>query len=219
MALIISCLGKKGGCFKSTLTRLIACEYAANEWAVKIADFDTGSHTCADWHKERLKKGIKPEVDLETFNNIDKVKKQVDHYDLIAIDGTPYGTETSKSISRFSDLAIIPTSTAKDTLNPQIEIAHLMVEDGIEPDKIVFVMCGIMSEPQELSSRAYIIRAGYEVLAGSIPHKQHFENLHAQGKALTETHINSLKERTNAVAQSIIDKAAALTQRKKQGVA
>lgn len=214
MALIISCLGKKGGCFKSTLTRLIACEYAANEWAVKIADFDTGSHTCADWHKERLKKGIKPEIDLETFNNINKVKKQVDHYDLIAIDGTPYGTEISKAISRFSDLAIISTSTAKDTLNPQIEIAHLMVKDGIEPNRIAFVMCGIMSEPQELSSRAYIVRAGYEVLVGSIPHKQHFENLQEQGKALTETYVSSLKERADEVAQSIMDKAASLTKEK-----
>jgi chromosome partitioning protein len=42
MAVIIAMVSQKGGIGKSTLSRLIAREYANAGWSVKIADLDVG---------------------------------------------------------------------------------------------------------------------------------------------------------------------------------
>ena len=48
----ISLVSQKGGVGKSTLARMIACEYAAGGWDVHIADFDTRQGSCTEWKKE-----------------------------------------------------------------------------------------------------------------------------------------------------------------------
>ena len=62
MALVIGVVSQKGGVGKSTLARLIACNYAASEWMVKIADMDLAQGTCTSWNRRRLQNEIEPKV-------------------------------------------------------------------------------------------------------------------------------------------------------------
>ena len=49
MAALVGLVSQKGGVGKSTLARLVAREYAAAGWQVKIADLDISQGTSTDW--------------------------------------------------------------------------------------------------------------------------------------------------------------------------
>ena len=65
-------VGQKGGIGKSTLARLLAREYAASGWNVKIADLDPGQGTSFNWNNRRLHSMF----ELEVSNNLMKVHSQ-----------------------------------------------------------------------------------------------------------------------------------------------
>ena len=51
--MIIGIVSHKGGVGKITITRLIAREYAASNWKVKIADMDSNQGTSTRWNMLR----------------------------------------------------------------------------------------------------------------------------------------------------------------------
>ena len=70
MAIVIGVGSQKGGVGKSTIARLIAAEYARNNWEVKIADLDLSQGTSYHWHERRLQAGVEPEIAVEQFSRI-----------------------------------------------------------------------------------------------------------------------------------------------------
>ena len=58
VAIVIGVGSHKGGVGKSTIARLIAAEYARNNWEVKIADLDLSQGTSYHWHERRLQAGV-----------------------------------------------------------------------------------------------------------------------------------------------------------------
>ena len=52
--LVVSAVSQKGGVGKSAIARLIAREYAASGWAVRVADFDVKQMTTTEWAGRRL---------------------------------------------------------------------------------------------------------------------------------------------------------------------
>lgn len=48
--MIIGIISQKRGVGKSTLARLLAREYSANKWMVKIADMDSRQGTSTRWN-------------------------------------------------------------------------------------------------------------------------------------------------------------------------
>ena len=60
MTLIIACVFEKGGIGKPTLARMLAREYAANEWSVKIADTDNKQLTTTRWNTRRNENDFQP---------------------------------------------------------------------------------------------------------------------------------------------------------------
>jgi chromosome partitioning protein len=54
MTIFIAMASQKGGVSKSTLARLVACEYANAGWSVKIADLDVSQGTSFSWQGRRL---------------------------------------------------------------------------------------------------------------------------------------------------------------------
>ncbi|MBI1930664.1 ParA family protein [Candidatus Poribacteria bacterium] len=80
MALRIGVVSQKGGVGKSTLARLIACEYARAQWRVKIASLDLSQGTSYNWQSRRLQQGIHPEIAVEQFATIDQALRVADAY-------------------------------------------------------------------------------------------------------------------------------------------
>ena len=104
MALKIGVVSQKGGVGKSTLARMIACEYAAAGWEVKIADMDLKQSTSYEWQQDRLASGAEPAVSVEQFSSVPRAFRTEDKYNLIVFDGAPHATKRTLEIAKVCGL-------------------------------------------------------------------------------------------------------------------
>lgn len=207
MTLYIGVVSQKGGVGKSTITRLLAREYAAAGWDVKIADLDVSQGTSTDWKQRRDVNGIQPVVAVEPFRTVTQALKHAQVYDLIIFDGAPHSTQAALEIARNSHLVILPTGLALDDLKPSILLAHELVQAKISEDKIIFALCRVGDRDSEIEdARSYIRKAGYNILTGSIPEKTAYRQASDIGRAISEVTFRTLKQRAEEVAQSVIDR-------------
>ncbi len=211
MAIIISVISQKGGVGKSTVARMVAREFAANGWAVKVADLDISQSTSFKWRSRRLQGGLEPDVPVEMFGSVKKALEDGGHYDLLIIDGAPHATEATKEAAKASDLVIIPTGLSVDDLEPTVLLAHELAK-LIEPERIVFTLSRVGNSSAEVQeSRAYLERSGYKVLGGELPDQVGYRRALDEGRTVTETRFATLNQKADQVAQAIMDKLAGLT--------
>jgi chromosome partitioning protein len=222
MALIVAMVSQKGGVGKSTLARLLACEFAGQGWNVKIGDLDISQATSFQWRTRRLQNKIEPDVPVEQFGSVGKALALADQYDMLVLDGEPHSTSSTRSIAVASQLIVIPTGLSLDDLPPAVVLAHDLVKHGVPRQKIVFALCRVGDSAVEIDeARAYLRDAGYEVLPGSIPEKTAFRRATDEGRALTQTRYESLNHRAEVVIQGMVDRISQLdeTGKKKRSVA
>jgi chromosome partitioning protein len=209
--IIIGIASQKGGVGKSTLARLIAREYAAAKWNVKIADLDIGQGTSFNWQSRRLQHDIKPVIAVERFGTVEQALKVKPHVDLLILDGPPHSTAGTLKIAQASDLVILPTGLSLDDLQPTVLLAHELVKKGIVKGKLRFALSRVGDSWLEITeAQTYILEAGYYALTGSIPEKIAYRRASDAGRALTETAFPSLNQRTDRLAQSVVDAVAQL---------
>jgi len=212
MASILGFVSQKGGVGKSTLARLVAREYAANGWKVKIADLDPGQGTSFKWHNRRLHSKIEPDIAVERFRTVEKALPFADHYDLFIFDGPAHSNVGTLEIAKASDLVVLPTGLSVDDMEPAVLLAHELIGQGVSQDKIVFAFCRVGESETELAeSRSYVSKAGYIALPASLPERTAYRRATDEGKALTECPFPTLKKKADDVAQSIIDRLSAST--------
>lgn len=206
MAIVVSFVSQKGGVYKSTLARLLAREFAAQQWTVKIADLDIAQGTCFQWRTRRLERQIEPDVPVEQFGSVDKALRVAAQYDLLVFDGAPHSSSATRAIALASDLTVIPTGLAVDDLQPAVTLAHDLVRQGVPSAKIMFVLCRVGDSAAEIEeARSYLREAGYVVLTGTVPEKVAYRRASDEGRALTETRFPSLNQRAEEVAQGLVD--------------
>lgn len=202
----IGMVSQKGGVGKSTLARLIAREYAAAGWTVKIADLDIRQATSTHWKHRRERGALQPEVAVESFRTVEQASRVAPHYDLLVFDGPPYSSDTTMAIAKACQVVIIPTGLCLDDLEPSILVGHELVEKGIEKDRIAFALCKVgESQPEIAEAREYIAKAGYHALNGELPDRTAYRRAHDAGRALSEVRVESLRSKAEELAQSIID--------------
>lgn len=207
VAILIGCVGQKGGIGKSSCSRLIAREYAQAGWTVKIADLDTAQGSSVDWKKRRDQNGIQPEVAVESFRTVGQALKVAPSYDLMVFDTPPHSSTGTKEIARAADLVILPTGLSLDDLRPSVLLAHELKDAGIPVDRLVFVLWRVGDRENEINeARQYIGQAGYLVLPGSIPERTAYRRASDEGRALSEVRHQSLRLRSEEVAQGVIDR-------------
>ena len=217
MAFIVAMVSQKGGVGKSTLARLLAREFAAQGWNVKIADLDISQGTSFEWHARRLQGRVEPDVPVEQFGSVDKALNLAEHYDLLVLDGAPHSTSATRAIALASHLTVIPTGLALDDLRPAVVLAHDLVKQGVARNKIVFALCRVGDSSLEIEdARAYLEKTGYAILPGALPEKPAYRRASDEGRALTETRFHSLKERAEQVAQGMVDTISQLSSAKSQ---
>ena len=162
VAILIGCVGQKGGIGKSSCSRLIAREYAQAGWTVKIADLDTAQGSSVDWKKRRDQNGIQPEVAVESFRTVGQALKVAPSYDLMIFDTPPHSSTGTKEIARAADLVILPTGLSLDDLRPSVLLAHELKDAGIPVDRLVFVLWRVGDRENEINeARQYIGQSGY----------------------------------------------------------
>jgi chromosome partitioning protein len=212
LAIIVSMVSQKGGVGKSTLARLLAREFAAQEWRVKIADLDISQGTSFQWRTRRLEHQIEPDIPVEQFGRVDQALKIGDQYDLLIFDGAPHGSQATRAIAQASDLTVIPTGLAVDDLQPAVTLAHDLVKNDVPQARITFALCRVGNSSVEIEdARGYLKQAGYAVLDGALPEQVAYRRASDEGRALTETRFQSLNERAEELAQGMVDKIGELT--------
>lgn len=207
MALLVGVVSQKGGVGKSTLARIIAREYAAGGWNVKIADLDLSQSTSFNWQARRLGNNASPQVAVEQFATVADVRKVSDHYDLIVFDGAPHATAATLEIGRVSQFLVLPTGLALDDLEPTVRLAHELTRNRVPAEKIALALCRIGDSPAEIEeARAYVKRAGYFLLPGGIPERTAYRRASDLGRTLAETPFPSLNQRAEELAQAVINR-------------
>ena len=206
MTILVGVVSQKGGVGKSTIARLIAREYAAARWDVKIADLDISQTTSTDWKKRRDQNSLQPEIAVEPFRTVSQALKHADVYDLMVLDGAPHSMQGTLEIARATHLLILPTGLSLDDLKPSILLAHELVTT-IPEDKITFTLCRVGDRENEIEeARSYIHKAGYSTIAGSIPERTAYRRASDKGHAISEVSFPTLRQRAEEVAQNIINK-------------
>ena len=206
MTLLIGIISQKGGVGKSTMSRLIAREYAEAGWDVKIADLDISQGTSVDWKKRREENEITPEIAVEPFRTVSQALKHADVHDLMVLDGAPHSMKGTLEIAKASDLVILPTGLSLDDLKPTVLLAHELTASEISDGKLTFALCRVGDRQNEIEeAKQYIEKAGYRVLQGSIPEKTTFRRASDEGRAVSEVSYASLRQRAEEVAQSVIN--------------
>ena len=212
MAMVIGVVSQKGGVGKSTVSRLIACNYAANEWQVKIADMDLAQGTCTSWNRRRLQNGTEPKVAVEQFVGVPDAMKQADRYDLIVFDGAPHSTRMTLDIARASDMIVLPTGVSIDDLEPTIKLAHELKKNKIPSSKMAIAFTRVGNSELELAeAKEYIQASGYHLLNGVIHEKTAIRRASDEGKCATETNYKSITERVDQLVQAVVNRATELT--------
>ena len=205
--MIISLISQKGGVGKSALSRLIAVEYAKAGWSVKIGDLDTGQGSTAKWKARRDQHGIEPEIPVEKYATVERAIKDAEHYDLMVLDGPAFAERRGLSMARASELIIMPTGYSLDDMEPQIETAYELEDNGINSDHIVFVFCrteGSVSE--DAAARAYLEKARVNILDPVFLERPSIRQAHNMGKAASEVSFPSIKSKILLLAQAVADK-------------
>jgi chromosome partitioning protein len=225
MAFIVAMVSQKGGVSKSTLARLLACEFAAQGWNVKIGDLDISQSTSFQWRTRRLQSKIEPDVPVEQFGTVEKALAIADQYDLLVLDGAPHSTSATRSLALASHLTVIPTGLSLDDLPPAVVLAHDLVKQGIPRQKIVFALCRAGDSALEIEeARAYLRETGFDILPGALPEKTAYRRATDEGRALTETRYKTLNRRAEELAQGMVDRISQLSTdtakpRKKRSIA
>jgi chromosome partitioning protein len=206
MTVMIGVVSQKGGVGKSTISRLVAREYAAAGWTVKIADLDISQGTSTDWKQRREQSALQPEIAVEPFRTVTQAVKVAPLYDLLVFDGPPHSMAGTLEIARTSDIVVLPTGLSLDDLKPTVLLAHELVEAGLVADKIAVGLCRVGDRENEIEeARRYIDKAGYNTLKGALPEKTAYRRASDEGRAASEVTFPTLKEKAERLAQSIID--------------
>ncbi|MGB0867140.1 MAG: ParA family protein [Granulosicoccaceae bacterium] len=207
MTYIIGVVAQKGGVGKSTIARMLAREIeAADGYRAKIADMDTSQVTNLNWSKRRANNGYEPAIDVQSFSSVPQAMKSADRADIFIFDGAPHTSKVTMEIARVSDLVVIPTGATRDDLDPAINLARELEEQGTERHKIVFVLSrlGKAGGLEEANARKFIERDGWHCLKNIVEERRAYKNAGDIGHSLTEA-SHGLGQKAEATAQEILD--------------
>ncbi len=207
MTLIIGLISQKGGVCKSTISRLLAREFAIEKWSVKIADTDIKQGTSFSWSSRRLQNRIYPEIPVQQYASMKGVLSDAEQYDLMIIDGAPHSSKMTKEIAEASDMVIIPTGLSLDDLEPTVLLAHELIKGGIPLERITIIFTRTGESNAELQdANAYLAHTPYFVLSEHLPEKTAYRKATDKGLAFSESPYKSLRERAQAVAQALVNR-------------
>ena len=87
---------------------------------------------------------------------------------------------------------------------------HELAAVGVPKSHLVAALCRVLDDEEEVAARAYLEKAGYEVLAGFIPESRAYRTAHNRGRSLTETEEQAFNDRADALIEALLTKVAAI---------
>lgn len=188
--MFISVLSQKGGVCKSTIVRGLAVECINSGLDVAVADMDCTQLSCLRWAERREDSGISPAVPVVSCNKTPDALALIPDNDVVIADGTPYVTQTGKTLATKSDLVIIPTGISMDDLLPSVEMANEFVEEKkIPKDRIIMVVTKVPKggEREAMQAKKDIQECGYAVIDTWLPIRTTYSQAMDRGNSICET--------------------------------
>jgi chromosome partitioning protein len=208
--MILSLISQKGGVGKSAIARLLAVEFTKAGWSVKIADLDPAQGTSTKWKARRDQAALLPDIAAEKFRTVERALAEAARYDLLILDGPAHAEQGGKTMSRASDLILMPTGYSLDDMEAQVEAAYELESAGIDPAKICFVFCRAKgSDSEDRDAREYLRKARIAVLDPVFPELASIRQGHAEGRAASEVPFPKVQDRALAIVQAVADRLTA----------
>ncbi|MCP3700026.1 MAG: ParA family protein [Aliivibrio sp.] len=205
--MIISFLSQKGGVSKSTLARAVAVAFAQNDWSVHIADMDFQQQTSFQWSERRDELKASPSISVSTHRRVESALKCEDSYDLLVVDGRPHADKDTLLIARTSNLVVMATGTQLDDLQPQLNFAHHLVDEGVDQKNILFVVNKAITNKESFRAISTIKRWGFNVSENAIPYKTGFINAQDVGLSIIESRFKTLNTQAISAIKDVTNKA------------
>jgi len=206
MAVIVGFISQKGGVGKSTLARALAAVVAHAGMRVRIADLDPKQSTIVEWEKRRGVSGLSPAIEVASYPNVRAALASAQPDELLILDAPAGGGAIARAIAEHAELVVQPTSGALDDLRPAVLLFHGLARAGIPHERLVVALCRTHSNDEEDLAREYFEKAGYAVLAGSLPEKGGYREAHNRGHAATESRQEKLRERAEALMEALLSR-------------
>ena len=152
---------------------------------------------------------------MEAFQNVKTALSEAPGFDVYVVDGAPHSSKDTALVAAQASLIVIPTSDSDEDLEPAVLLAHDLKREGVPVERIVFALCLVSDSHREIrAAREYLQKTPYSLLDGEVPFRTGFRQSLAQGKAITETPFKTLVRRADKLAQSVINAAAAVGERR-----
>ncbi len=129
---------------------------------------------------------LAPALDVRGFSTVAHALAGMADDELLIVDAPARAGRRTLDIAKAADLIIQPTSGTIDDLRPAIVLFHDLVQADIPRERLVLALSRTLSAAEEDAARSYIAKAGYEVLAGTIPERAAYREAHNRGQAVTE---------------------------------
>jgi chromosome partitioning protein len=208
MSVIVAFVSQKGGTGKSTLARALAAIVAHTGHKVRVADLDDRQQTVVEWEKLRRASGLST-ILVEPFREMAGALASCHEGELLIIDAPAGVSRSTLEIARNSDLIVQPSGGSVDDLRPGVLLFHELLQAGIPKERMVIVLCRMLGEREEEQARAYVAKAGFDVLPGSIPERLGYREAQNRGEAVSEAKDKSLRARVDRLMDALFDKVDA----------
>ena len=131
--LVVGCASQKGGVAKSSMARLLACEYAGRGQRVLLGDLDVLQATSLEWARRRSAAGLRPEVPVERCEGVKQAVKRARQagVERLVLDARGFADAQTLELARAADAVLIPSGLAVDDLLPAVRLAHEMTRAGV----------------------------------------------------------------------------------------
>jgi chromosome partitioning protein len=205
---IVGFVSQKGGTGKSTLARALGAVVAGAGLKVKIADLDPLQQTVLQWEKLRDENQEEPSITVEGFDTAAEAIESAESDELLIIDAPAPANRGTLEVAQAAALVVQPTGASLDDLRPAVLLFHELVQAEIPKERLVLALCRLLSDAEEATARAYLTKAGYEVLPGYIPERTAYREAQNRGQAVTETSHKALNERVDELMEGLYARVA-----------
>ena len=207
--MIISFLNQKGGAGKSTIARAMAAEFQKNQWHVKVADLDKGQQTAFSWSVRRDNNGITPAIETVVCSDPKTALELEKSSDVLFVDGKAFADNHLWQVAQAADLLIMPTGISEDDLKPTLDLATELTTKGIDRARIILVVSKVPEGGEKEAEKTInTIKAwNFNVVSDFIPMKTALSQAMDKGLAITETPFKTLRTKTDAIVQQLVDLA------------
>lgn len=204
----IAVIKQKGGTGASALATTLAVELA-KKGETLLVDLDPNQQTSLNRLKLRTENfpKLKNVSSALVLKDGKEAITEANQYEHTVFDGAATASVSTLIIAKQSDLILIPTGLSKDDLDPNIQLAYELIENGIDKEKIHIIFNNISGTASERNMAFdYLFQTYLNFFPYFVENKTCYRQALNSGKVLTEVSFVQPRIRAKVLISNIIDK-------------